>query len=187
MLGRIAAFWGLVGVSLLIGWAVVRLTPVAMDAWNMPWGLAEWLLAVPWLVFMLVGEGYRGFQKGFAPRVAARARYLREQEHPRPLHVLLAPLFCMGFIHATRKRRMVSFAVTSGIVVLILLVRMLPQPWRGIVDLGVVAGLAWGLLAIAWFGLYAMLSSHFDHPTDIPVEAAGGDPGEAGPLPSREA
>jgi hypothetical protein len=168
MLGRLGALWGLFGVSLLIGWAVVRLTPVAVEAWGMPWGVLEWLVAVPWVAFMLVGEGYRGFQKGFAPRVAARARYLRD--HPRPLHVLLAPLFCMGFIHATRKRRIVSTAVTSGIIILILLVRLLPQPWRGIVDLGVVAGLAWGLLAIAWFGVQAMMAEHFDHPAETPEE-----------------
>ncbi|MEW6765770.1 MAG: hypothetical protein AB1344_08285 [Pseudomonadota bacterium] len=166
MLGRIAAIWGLTGVFLLIGWAVVRLTPVAVEAWGMSWGVLEWLVAVPWLVFMLVGEGYRGFQKGFAPRVAARARYLRD--NPRPLHVLLAPVFCMGFIHATRKRRMVSIAVTSGIVLLILLVRMLPQPWRGIVDLGVVAGLGWGLLAIAWYGARALWGEHFDHSPETP-------------------
>lgn len=168
MLGRLGALWGLLGVMLLIGWAVVRLTPVGMEAWGMPWGMVEWLVAVPWLVFMLVGEGYRGFQKGFAPRVAARARYLRE--HPRPLHVLLAPLFCMGFIHATRKRRIVSVAVTSGIVVLILTVRMLPQPWRGIVDLGVVAGLAWGLVAIAVFGARALTAERFEHPAETPDE-----------------
>jgi len=168
MLGRLGALWGLFGVSLLIGWAVIRLTPVAVDAWRMPWGLLEWLVAVPWLVFMLVGEGYRGFQKGFAPRVAARARYLRD--HPRPQHVLLAPLFCMGFIHATRKRRIVSTAVTSGIIVLILVVRGLPQPWRGIVDLGVVAGLAWGLVAIAWFGVQAMMAERFDYPAETPEE-----------------
>jgi len=168
MLGRLGAVWGVLGVSLLMGWAVVRLTPIAMEAWGMPWGWLEWLVAVPWLIFMLVGEGYRGFQKGFAPRVAARARYLRE--HPRPVHVLLAPVFCMGFIHATRKRRIVSIAVTSGIVLLILGVRLLPQPWRGIVDLGVVAGLSWGLLAIVGFGLRALLSERFDHPAETPEE-----------------
>ncbi len=168
MLGRLGALWGLFGVSLLIGWAVVRLTPVAVEAWGMSWGALEWLVAVPWLAFMLVGEGYRGFQKGFAPRVAARARYLRD--NPRPLHVLLAPLFCMGFIHATRKRRIVSTAVTSGIIILILVVRLLPQPWRGIVDLGVVAGLTWGLLAIAWFGVQAMMADRFDHSAENPEE-----------------
>jgi hypothetical protein len=166
MLGRVGAWWGVLGVSLLIGWAVVRLTPIALEAWTMPWGWLEWSVAVPWLLFMLVGEGYRGFQKGFAPRVAARARYLRE--HPQWLHVLLAPAFCMGYFHATRKRMIVSWAVTSGIVLLILAVRLLPQPWRGIVDLGVVAGLTWGLVAIVLRGFHALTAPTFDHPAETP-------------------
>ena len=166
MLGRVGAWWGVLGVTLLIGWAVVRLAPVAADAWAMPWGMLEWGVALVWLVFMLVGEGYRGFQKGFAPRVAARARYLRE--HPTPLRVLLAPAFCMGFFHATRKRMIVSWAVTSGIVLLIIAVRFLPQPWRGIVDLGVVAGLCWGLVAIVAYGLHALTAHTFDHPPEMP-------------------
>ncbi len=166
MLGRIGALWGVVGVSALIGWAIWRLAPVAAEAWHMPWGWLEWAVAVPWLLFMLVGEGYRGFQQGFAPRVAARARYLRD--HPRVWHVLLAPAFCMGFFHATRKRMIVSWAVTAGIVLLIVLVRLLPQPWRGIVDLGVVAGLAWGLVAIVLFALHALTAQRFDHPPEVP-------------------
>ena len=166
MLGRVGAWWGVVGVSLLIGWAVMRLTPIALEAWAMPWGWMEWAVAVPWLLFMLVGEGYRGFQKGFAPRVAARARYLRE--HPVLLHVLLAPAFCMGFFHATRKRMIVSWAVTTGIVLLILAVRLLPQPWRGIVDLGVVAGLTWGLVAIVLYAIHALTAHTFEHPPEVP-------------------
>ncbi len=166
LLGRLGAWWGLLGVFVLIGWAVVRLTPVAMEACSMPWGWIEWLIAVPWVLFMLIGEGYRGFAKGFAPRVAARARYLRD--HPRPLHVLLAPLFCMGFIHATRKRRIVSISVTSGVILLVLIVHRMSQPWRGIIDLGVVAALSGGLLALLWFGWKALASERFDHPADTP-------------------
>ena len=166
MVGRVGAWWGVIGVSLLIGWAVVRLSPIAAEAWAMPWGWTEWALAVPWLLFMLVGEGYRGFQKGFAPRVAARARYLRE--HPTALRVALAPAFCMGFFDATRKRMIVSWAVTTGVVLLILGVRLLPQPWRGIVDLGVVAGLTWGLVAIVLYAIHALTAHTFEHPPEVP-------------------
>jgi len=35
------------------------------------------------------------------------------------------------------------FAGTAAIVVLVLLVHRLEQPWRGIVDAGVVTGLTW--------------------------------------------
>ena len=62
----------------------------------------------------------------------------------------------------------VSYAVTSGIVLLILAVRLLPQPWHGIVDLGVVAGLSWGLAAIVLYGIHALTAHAFAHPADTP-------------------
>jgi hypothetical protein len=74
----------------------------------------------------------------------------------------------MGYFYATRKRMIVSWAVTSGIVLLILAVRLLPQPWRGIVDLGVVAGLTWGLVAIVLRGFHALTAPTFDHPAETP-------------------
>jgi hypothetical protein len=36
----------------------------------------------------------------------------------------------------------------AGIVLAVLLVRALPDPWRGIIDLAVAAALAWGLLVL---------------------------------------
>ena len=97
------------------------------------------------VVFMAHSEGYKGFQKAFSPRVAARTHYLAA--HPHWLRTLFAPLFCMGFFHATRKRMIVSYTLTVVLVGVILAVRQLDQPWRGIIDAGVVVGLAWGLVA----------------------------------------
>ena len=92
-------------------------------------------------------EGYKGFQKKFSPRTAARIHHLYTS--PNLLHTILAPLFGMGYFHATRRRQATSVLVTTAIIGLVLLVRQTPQPWRGIVDLGVVAGLMWGLVSIA--------------------------------------
>jgi hypothetical protein len=113
-------------------------------------------------------EGYKAFQLGFSPRVAARARYLRD--HPSLLHALLAPLFCMAYFHASRRRQITSISVTAGIIVLVILVRMLPQPWRGIIDGGVVVGLAWGLVTLALFGYQALTNSSFPYPPEVPGE-----------------
>ncbi|WP_305042563.1 hypothetical protein [Geoalkalibacter sp.] len=153
MLGWLGALWGLGAISLLLGSAVYRLGKLGLDAFAFPFGPLHWLILIATLAFMAHAEGYRGFQRAFSPRVAARARYLRD--HPRPLHVLLAPLFCMGFIHATPRRRKASLILTAAILVLILLVRLLPQPWRGIIDLGVVVGLGWGLISLWIFSLRA--------------------------------
>lgn len=65
------------------------------------------------------------------------------------IHFLLAPLYSMGLIHATRKRQIVSWSVTCGVAAIVAAVKRLPYPYRNIVDAGVVTGLTWGSLSIA--------------------------------------
>lgn len=160
------AAWGVGGVFLLIGSATYRLGHVGIAAFDYTLGPRHWVFLALFLAFMLGSEGYRGFQKGFAPRVAARARHL--QRHPRVTHALFAPLFCMGFFHATRRRQLTSIGVTSMIVGFILIVRKLPQPWHSLVDVGVAAGLVWGLVALVGFTYAAFTSETFGHAADVP-------------------
>ncbi len=80
------------------------------------------------------------------------------------------PLFCMGFFYATRRRKITSISVTAGIVLLIVLVRLLPQPWRGIIDLSVVVGLGWGIVSLVFFAYRAFSSEQFDYPPDVPED-----------------
>ncbi len=165
-MGTFGAIWGLTGVFLLLGSAVYRLSAVALVAFSYPLQLRHWVILLLCILFMAYAEGYRAFQLRFSPRVAARAKYLRN--HPRPLHALLGPLFCMGFFHATRRRKVTSISVTAGIILLIVLVRLLPQPWRGLIDLSVVVGLAWGLFSLAYFSYRAFTFDGFDYPPDTP-------------------
>jgi len=167
-MGILGAVWGLTGVMLLLGSAVYRLTPLAIDAFSYTFTWYHWLSLSVVIFFMAYAEGYRGFQKGFSPRVAARALYLKQ--NPRLLHGLLGPLFCMGFFHASKRRKITSFSVTSGIIVLIILVRFLAQPWRGIIDAGVVLGLAWGLVSLIIFSLQAFTSKEFPYSPDVPEQ-----------------
>lgn len=166
MTGVVGAVWGLAGVSLLLGSAICRLLPLAMESFSYHLLWYHWITLVCVVLFMAYSEGYRAFQKGFSPRVAARARYLKD--HPRLLHVLCAPFFCMGYFHAPRKRRITSISVTAGIVILVLLVRLLQQPWRGIIDLGVVVGLAWGLISLLVFSVLAFTSKVFPFSPEVP-------------------
>lgn len=159
-LGIFGAVWGLAGVSILLAVAILRVYAYAHEAWAYGLTPLQWVITVLWGAFMLVAEGYRGFQKQFSPRVVARARYLIA--NPRLLNVILAPLFCVGYFHATRKRKIVSWSLTIGIIVLVLLVRQLPQPWRGIIDFGVVLGLTYGLLWIYIFAFRAVLGFPFN-------------------------
>lgn len=165
MAGTVGALWGLAGVFVLIGSAVYRLTPRALEAADYPFSWYHWSTLSLLLLFMAYAEGYRGFQRGFSPRVAARAKYLRD--HPSAARVLLAPFFCMGYFHTTRRRQITSLSLTAGIVLLIITVHFVPQPWRGIIDAGVVVGLAWGLVSLLVFSLRVFLAERFDFSPEV--------------------
>ncbi len=168
LIGNIGAFWGVAGVCLLLSFAVYRLANVAIDAFNFPLQWHHWLVFFANIIFMAHSEGYKGFQKGFSPRVAARARYLKY--NPRPFHVLAAPLFCMGYFFTTRKRLIIAYALTLGIIILVIVFHQLSQPWRGILDAGVVVGLSWGIVSLFWFAIQALGAGEFEASAEIPVE-----------------
>jgi hypothetical protein len=144
--GLLAAAWGLVGVSLLLLRAIVSLSPRGIEA--MADGLSwwQWAILIAWTLFMAYSEGYRGFQKRFSPMVAARLHHLAHR--PTWAAGLLAPAFAMGLFNATRRRLIISWSLLVGIALLVILVRLVPQPWRGIIDVGVVVGLTWGGLSL---------------------------------------
>lgn len=166
-MGTLAAVWGVLGVLALLSSAVVRLSPVAWSALTGPLDPLHYVFVVGWVAFMAYGEGYRGFQRAFSPRVISRAAWLRQNS--TPVRLLLAPAFCMGFFHATRKRVIVSWTITAMVVLLIVGVKLLPSPWRGLVDAGVVVGLTWGMIAIVAWGLAHLRGATLPTPPDVPV------------------
>lgn len=141
--------WGIGGVLLLLGFAIYRLTPMVLALDSAAMGLHHWIALVFSVTYMAYAEGYKGFHLGFAPRVVTRANYLRD--NPQLTHTLLAPLFCMGYIHTTTRRKVLSIGLTIMIIGFILIAGLLPQPWRGIVDAGVVVGLGLGIVSILYF------------------------------------
>ncbi len=140
-----------------------------MEIFAEPLNAYHWVALVFMVAFMGYSEGYRGFQLNFAPRFAARLLYL--MRNPKPLHVLLAPLFCMGFFYSTRLRIISSMVLTVAIIILIIAVQYLQQPWRGILDFGVVVGLSWGILSVLYFSAAALLSDQFNHSAELPESA----------------
>jgi hypothetical protein len=166
MIGIVGAAWGIVGLSLILGSALYRLYPYALELSETPLVWYHWLALGTSLLFMGYAEGYKGFHLKFSPRAAARALYLRN--NPTVARVILAPFFCMGFFHATRKRKIVAYSLTAMIVLLIVLVRQLNQPWRGIVDAGVLLGLGWGLLSIWGFTAAAFFGKGFNVSPETP-------------------
>lgn len=162
----IGPVWGIIGICLLIGSAIYRLTPKALEAFEIGLSTWQWIALIGFSIFMLIAEGYRGFQKKFSPRTAARIRHLRD--NPTFLHILLAPVFCMGFFHAKRKTQLTITILTSAIIVLVLLIRLCPQPWRGIIDTGVVLGLSWGIISLLIFTAKALTQKEFPHSPEVP-------------------
>jgi hypothetical protein len=143
--GTVALAWGVAGFTALLLVAVVRLAPIALDAFSYPWQAMHYAAFTANLWFMAWYEGYRGFQRSYSPRLAARAHHL--YRHATRAQTALAPLVCMGFVHAPRRRRIAAWLLTAAIIVVVMIYRALPQPWRGILDAGVVVGLLWGMAA----------------------------------------
>jgi hypothetical protein len=164
-MGTWAAAWGILGVSALLGWAIARLGLVAGRALSAPLTAGQWAALVAVVLAMAFFEGYRGFQQSFSPRCAARARHLAL--NPTPVRAVLAPLFCMGFIGASRARRVAMVVLTAAITIMVALVSRLSQPWRGIVDAGVVVGLTWGVVTLWIYTARAFSARGLEFPADV--------------------
>ena len=165
--GQLAAVWGVGGVVLLCGSAVFRLGPLAWEpiqSGGLSWW--HWALYAISIAFNGYAEGYKAFQKAFAPRVVSRAMHLAR--NPTWLHGLLAPAFCMALFHATRRRMLVSRLVVLAIVLVVIVIRLTPQPWRGIIDAGVVVGLGWGVGAIVVLAVRVLLGHPIASEPELP-------------------
>ncbi len=164
---KLIASVGIVWVTWLLGNAILRLTPLALEPWfDGSLTLPLQLLWIGWFVVNGYFEGYRGFQQRFSPRVVSRAAYLGE--HPTPLRVLLALPFCLSLFHARRAQLIFRWTFITVLYTVIYLVKFVPQPWRGILDGGVVVGLAWGLLSVWYFFARYLLDLGTPEPTDLP-------------------
>eukprot|EP00927_Polykrikos_kofoidii_P072127 TRINITY_DN68279_c0_g1_i1.p1 TRINITY_DN68279_c0_g1~~TRINITY_DN68279_c0_g1_i1.p1 ORF type:complete len:290 (-),score=22.52 TRINITY_DN68279_c0_g1_i1:156-1025(-) len=141
--------WGVFGVAAYLTYGAKKVVPVIVEGFgaiNQPW---QWGLMAATLTFFAYYEGYRGFQQGFAPRVVSRAWILSEQSPSTPLwHKILAPAFSIGYFHGTRARVISSWTVTTIIFLVVVGVKRMPNPYRGILDAGVILGLAWGVVSI---------------------------------------
>ena len=148
--------WGVAGVLLLLARAITRLAPMAWQP------IAEGSLSpgqialyLAWVVFNAYGEGYRAFQKSFCPRVVGRAHQLASA--PTLLRALLAPCYCLSLFHANRRGLTLAWSMLAIVAALVWLLRITPQPWRGIIDGGVVVALAWGVVALLVMSVRALL------------------------------
>jgi hypothetical protein len=162
-----AAAWGVIGIVLVLLYAIVRLTSFAIEAVAGGLNLLQWIVFVLNVAVMAWLEGYRGFQLKFSPCVAARALYL--YQNPTSLSTrLLAPFFCFGYFKATRRVLIFAWVGTLVIIILALWVHQLGQPWRGIIDAGVVVGLTWGAASLMVMFQKAVAAGRFLCSPEVP-------------------
>ena len=167
---QLAVFlWSVGGAVFILLDAIRRLFPMFVGALGHEMHAVHWLFLVVWVAFMAFVEGYKGFHQRFSPRLAVRADWLAR--HPRPWLVALAPLFVMGMVHANRRRLVSSWLLFVGIVALALTIRQLPQPWRGIVDAGVVLGLTLGTASTVWFAIRTLAGRPPAIRADLPTRS----------------
>jgi hypothetical protein len=159
MAGMIGAAWAVAGFSLILIDAINRLSGMALHALDGELTPVQSVALALTITAMAYIEGYRGFQKSFSPRCAARTLYL--YQHPDTASVLLAPLFIMGFFRAERRPLLIAWVGTSVIVLLVFALHVTPQPWRGVVDSGVVVGLTWGLLSFLFYAWQVFRSGEY--------------------------
>ncbi|MEL7296339.1 MAG: hypothetical protein AAGJ86_01690 [Pseudomonadota bacterium] len=169
-LGKFAVIWGLGGFLAMLAWAIARLIPIATDSASVSWTVWQHATFYINVFFMAWVEGYRGFQLKFSPRFAARAAGIAG--HATPAQALLAPLLFMSFFHAPPRRILGAILLTLGIIVIVIVYRQLPQPWRGILDAGVVVGLSWGFVATFLLTLRALRYGTTVDPEFYPLAAA---------------
>ncbi len=156
ILGVAAAAWAFLGWSAVLLVAIVRLGAIAAEALRQELTPLQWTALLTSVAFLAWAEGYRGFQRRFSPRAAARVLYLRQ--HATPLTALLAPFFCVGYLRASPRIVTATWVGTALIGLLIVIVHRMPQPWRGITDAGVAVGLSWGFasfVVLTWRALRA--------------------------------
>lgn len=74
----------------------------------------------------------------------------------------------MGLLHATKKRKIVSWSVSIGVALIVAAVKRLPYPWRNIIDGGVIAGLSWGSISILLFYIRSWMTG--EPPSEVSAE-----------------
>ncbi|GKY91823.1 hypothetical protein MPSEU_000153900 [Mayamaea pseudoterrestris] len=147
-----SSLWGTFGVVYILAKAIRRVLPIALEPFQagvVPLTQVQLGIYIATCLWFAYVEGYKGFQTKFAPLVVKRSFTLVPGRNgTKWYHFIFAPTYTMGMLHATRKRKIVSFSVTLGVAAIVAGVKRLPYPWRNIIDAGVVAGLSWGSLSI---------------------------------------
>lgn len=154
-LRNLLGLWGCFQVLAVLGNAIKRVFPVAIQPFlQRDLSPDKWVLYAVSCLIMAYSEGYKAFHLKFSPMVVQRAFSLSNNQSL--LNILFAGPYSMGLFAAPRRRIIVGWSITAGVFALVHLVKLLPYPYRSIVDAGVVTGLGLGSLSIIWKAVYSL-------------------------------
>ncbi|MCK5880678.1 MAG: hypothetical protein KAG18_02315 [Sinobacterium sp.] len=161
----LAVIWAVAGVVALLMFALFRLSGHATSILGSELTGFQSLMLVFSCCFMAYSEGYKGFYLSFSPRFAARAKYIYLEG--TTLEMLLAPFFCFGYFGTTRAKQVIAITLTLSLSLLVFFMHYVPQPWRGIIDAGVVVGLSIGIVSVFICVLQEFFSAGYKHDPQV--------------------
>ncbi|HET8938379.1 MAG TPA: hypothetical protein VFN67_33275 [Polyangiales bacterium] len=137
--------FGLAVVAITLGEACMRLGARALVTLHSGLSLYESVLFFSSIAAFGYGEGYRALHQRFVPHVIERAILLARSDIRGFRGFSLAALYVLCLVHAERRERVKAWISVALIVCAVVIVKALPEPYRGIIDAGVAVALAIGL------------------------------------------
>jgi hypothetical protein len=147
---RAASIWGVSIVALTFVEAIYRLGVRAHTTLQTELDARDSFLLALSVALFAYAEGYRALHRRFVPHVIARAAELSASRPQSLRGWLVAPLYVLCLVQAGRRSQLRAWTSVVLIVLAVLLVRALPEPWRGIIDAGVAAALSFGLASLVF-------------------------------------
>jgi hypothetical protein len=140
--------FGLGVVALTLAEASVRLGVRAVLTVHAGLTAAQYALLALSVIAFGYGEGYRALHRSFVPHVIERATTLARSDQRGLRSWLTAPLYMLCLVQAEprvlRRGWLSVFLICCAVVI----VREVPEPYRGIVDAGVAVALGIGLFSL---------------------------------------
>jgi hypothetical protein len=140
--------FGLALFGFTLAEATFRLGERALETLHEGMSLPQYALFALSVIAFGYGEGYRALHRRFVPHVIARAIELAKSDNRGVRGFLIAPLYVLDLVQTTPRALRVAWLSIALIVLAVVLVRELPDPYRGIVDGGVAVALSIGLMSL---------------------------------------
>ncbi len=105
----------------------------------------QWAVFAALVVAFTWGEGYLALHRRFSPHVVGRSFAAGSE---RLLFKLLAPLYAVSLVGAPRRSLLKAWLGLAAITAAVVAVRLMPPPWRGMVDGAVGAALLLGAVSL---------------------------------------